>query len=694
MAEYLASIFGTEKDKVNCTFYFKIGACRHGDTCTRIHNRPTFSQTIVLVNMYKSPAVTNAILDPAGLGISPYSDNQLQDNFDTFFEDVFVEIEEEYGEIDEMNVCDNLGDHLMGNVYIKFVKEVSSKPCVQALNNRWYNGAPIRAELSPVTDFREACCRQYEMGECSRAGMTPIYLLTFALYSLSLSHSLLLSLPLSDSIFYTPNIYISAIVEKNPSPAAAISSGSGSSDSSPERKKHKKHKKKKKKHKANHKLSGRLYIIVNISLNVLLLVSCLVFILIKTVLKAVWWCVKTPILFCVYFCIGVKNFVVYGKAAPPPPGPGEEEGEEDGLFRRRPGTGSPPGPKREPGEGFTQDIPKTTEECVNHLVGNSNPYAIFCVHPDANQVDIKKSYRQMAILVHPDKTSHPGADGAFKVLGKAFETVGDPEKRQEFDSGLISPEEFAADVETMMTRLYEMYRDTLVGNSNPYAIFCVHPDANQVDIKKSYRQMAILVHPDKTSHPGADGAFKVLGKAFETVGDPEKRQEFDSGLISPEEFAADVETMMTRLYEMYRDTLPCGGCGKVHKITPISDKALTRHCSECNSDHPVKENDIWAETRYMGLYISYFACRNGTVYNVSDWIICQGIRVVPYTHQIQFALRGQNKTFDDILKEMEQDILGKAKKQQKQGQQQQQSAAGEQPTQSSVKRRNRKRKKK
>ena len=33
-----------------------------------------------------------------------------------------------------------------------------------------YNGAPIKAELSPVTDFREACCRQYEMGECTRAG--------------------------------------------------------------------------------------------------------------------------------------------------------------------------------------------------------------------------------------------------------------------------------------------------------------------------------------------------------------------------------------------------------------------------------------------------------------------------------------------------------------------------------------------
>ncbi|KAK8750347.1 hypothetical protein OTU49_014785 [Cherax quadricarinatus] len=48
MAEYLASIFGTEKDKVNCSFYFKIGACRHGDRCSRIHNKPTFSQEISL----------------------------------------------------------------------------------------------------------------------------------------------------------------------------------------------------------------------------------------------------------------------------------------------------------------------------------------------------------------------------------------------------------------------------------------------------------------------------------------------------------------------------------------------------------------------------------------------------------------------------------------------------------------------
>jgi splicing factor U2AF subunit len=69
-----------------------------------------------------------------------------------------------------MNVCDNLGDHLVGNVYIKFRREEDAEKATKELNNRWFGGRPIYAELSPVTDFREACCRQYEMGECTRSG--------------------------------------------------------------------------------------------------------------------------------------------------------------------------------------------------------------------------------------------------------------------------------------------------------------------------------------------------------------------------------------------------------------------------------------------------------------------------------------------------------------------------------------------
>ncbi|XP_027049090.1 splicing factor U2AF 26 kDa subunit-like isoform X1 [Pocillopora damicornis] len=167
MAEYLASIFGTEKDKVNCSFYFKIGACRHGERCSRLHNKPTFSQTILLQNMYQNPQSAAQVADGTSSAIS---DVEAQEHYDRFFEDVFLELEEKYGEIEEMNVCDNLGDHLVGNVYVKFRYEEDAEKAVNDLDNRWYNGQPIYAELSPVTDFREACCRQYEMGECSRGG--------------------------------------------------------------------------------------------------------------------------------------------------------------------------------------------------------------------------------------------------------------------------------------------------------------------------------------------------------------------------------------------------------------------------------------------------------------------------------------------------------------------------------------------
>jgi splicing factor U2AF subunit len=49
-------------------------------------------------------------------------------------------------------------------------EEDSAEKAVTDLNDRWFAGRPVVAELSPVTDFREACCRQYEQSECTRGG--------------------------------------------------------------------------------------------------------------------------------------------------------------------------------------------------------------------------------------------------------------------------------------------------------------------------------------------------------------------------------------------------------------------------------------------------------------------------------------------------------------------------------------------
>ena len=38
----------------------------------------------------------------------------------------------------------------------------------------------------------------------------------------------------------------------------------------------------------------------------------------------------------------------------------------------------------------------------------------------------------------------------------------------------------------------------------------------------------MLVHPDKNQEVGADEAFKILGHAFDVLGDPEKRAKYDA----------------------------------------------------------------------------------------------------------------------------------------------------------------------
>lgn len=75
--------------------YLKIGACRHGERCSRKHIKPQYSQTIVITNMYQNPAhqagtTSNPHLRPQGsapLDPNPKSDlseDELVKYFDQF----------------------------------------------------------------------------------------------------------------------------------------------------------------------------------------------------------------------------------------------------------------------------------------------------------------------------------------------------------------------------------------------------------------------------------------------------------------------------------------------------------------------------------------------------------------------------------------------------------------------------------
>lgn len=60
-----------------------------------------------------------------------------------------------------------------------------------------------------------------------------------------------------------------------------------------------------------------------------------------------------------------------------------------------------------------------------------------------------------------------------------------------------------------------------------YAVLGVDKDAGDDVIKKAYRKLALKLHPDKCSEPGAEEAFKKLSEAFSTLSDPQKRRIFD-----------------------------------------------------------------------------------------------------------------------------------------------------------------------
>lgn len=181
-----------------------------------------------------------------------------------------------------------------------------------------------------------------------------------------------------------------------------------------------------------------------------------------------------------------------------------------------------------------------------------------------------------------------------------------------------------------------------------YAILGVSPDCSQEQIRKHYKKIAVLVHPDKNKQPGAEEAFKVLQRSFELIGEPENRKAYDQSLaeaLNAEKAWSEINDLLTQLHTKISEaanTIRCSSCCLRHPRKPTGrPHYAARECNSCKIRHSAREGDIWAETSWFGLRWKYLAMMEGNVYDITDWANCQKgalSHLQPNSHIVQYRI--------------------------------------------------------
>ncbi len=84
-----------------------------------------------------------------------------------------------------------------------------------------------------------------------------------------------------------------------------------------------------------------------------------------------------------------------------------------------------------------------------------------------------------------------------------------------------------------------------------YEVLGVPRDSTDHAIKKAYRELCFKTHPDRNSSPDASIKMQQLNEAYETLGDPQKRQQYNLG-----QTANPLENLFGELFRQHSFTRP------------------------------------------------------------------------------------------------------------------------------------------
>lgn len=180
-------------------------------------------------------------------------------------------------------------------------------------------------------------------------------------------------------------------------------------------------------------------------------------------------------------------------------------------------------------------------------------------------------------------------------------------------------------------------------------------------IRKQYRQMSLLVHPDKNKHPDAEAAFKKMFGAMETLSDPMKQRtalrkakrkarqvdlpEIDSDDDSPWWAEATVDEMEKKFREMEKQYESMGFFG-------MDKRARDRRTG-------VDEDLLWISVeaakdlfdKDLALFVD---SRNTTDYDVSH---VEGAKCLPGHTMEQLYNIERHPVFREVTENPEQNVI-------------------------------------
>ena len=143
----------TSSDDI-CVYYIKTGTCQRGEFCNRTHPQSPLDRAILFHHLFPDPDLFIESLPPGTLEIPDETKQRL---LDAFFLDVGCMCIN-FGILDDLIIVGNHSDALSGNVIALFTDSDSAYKCLLTLNNQYYAGRKIFAELVPVQKISASVC--------------------------------------------------------------------------------------------------------------------------------------------------------------------------------------------------------------------------------------------------------------------------------------------------------------------------------------------------------------------------------------------------------------------------------------------------------------------------------------------------------------------------------------------------------